>query len=169
MTNNEKPLSVKSENSDIPSCHPNKVSADIVADLKLVSEVFQRIEQETAEIAEMIFDYLINVGDEFIFNGTIPDHPNPKITKYIIILNRLFRLSRKSAKSGQIGLVVINRKTVQELDRKTFAISMCFDGGVSLDILCDVVNEENMARVPTKSPVKITITKAFGNYFSQER
>ena len=148
--------------SEAPSGHPNKVSADIIADLKLVSEVFQRIEGETAEIAEMIFSYLIDVGDEYIFNGTIPDHPNPKIRNYIKILNRLFLLSRKRAKSGQIGLVVINRKTVQELDKKTFAISMCFDGGVSLDILCDVVNEENMARTPTKSPVKITIKKAFG-------
>ncbi len=153
----------KNENSNIPSGHPNKVSADIIADLKLVSEVFQRIEEETAENAEMIFDYLINVGDEHIFNGTIPDHPNSKIKNYIKILNRLFLLSRKSANSGQIGLVVINRKTVKELDKKTFTISMCFDGGVSLDILCDIVNEENMARTPTKSPVKITIKRAFGN------
>ena len=159
-------------NDDLPSApssHPNKVSADIVADLKLVSEVFQRIENETAEIAEMIFSYLIEVADADIFNGTIPDHPNPKIAKYIKILNRLFGLSRKRAKLGQIGLVVINRKTVKELDKQTYAISMCFDGGVSLDILCDIVNEENMARTPTKSPVKVTIKRAFGNEIEHSR
>ena len=35
---------------------------------------------------------------------------------------------------------------------------MCFDGGVSLDILCDIVNEENQAH-PTRSPVRVTIKK----------
>jgi len=159
----------KNEVINAPSSHPNKVSADIVADLKLVSEVFQRIENETAEIAEMIFSYLIDVGDADIFNGTIPDHPNAKISNYVKILNRLFALSRKRAKLGQTSLVVINRKTVKELDKKTFAISMCFDGGVSLDILCDIVNEENRARTPTKSPVKVTIKRAFGNEYELGR
>lgn len=156
-------MSKNNEALEAPSSHPNQVSADVIADLKLVSEVFQKIESETAEIAEMIFDYLIDVGDVDIFEGTIPDHPNSKINRYVQILNRLFLLSRKRRKTGMTGLVVINRKTVQELDKKTYAISMCFDGGVSLDILCDVVNEENNARTPTKSPVKITIKKAFGN------
>ena len=162
-------MSKKPEDSNIPSPNPNKVSADIIADLKLVSEVFQRIEEETAEIAEMIFDYLIDVGDEHIFNGTIPDHPNPRISNYVKILNRLFMLSRKRAKTGELALVVINRRTVKELDKKTFTISMCFDGGVSLDILCDIVNEENRARTPTKSPVKITIKKAFGEEITHSR
>jgi hypothetical protein len=151
-----------SVDNQTPSTTPDHAHADIVADLKLVSEVFQRIEDETAEIAETIFDYLIDVADGHIMEGTIPEHPDPKIARYIKILNRLFRLSRKKSKEGLIGLVVINRKTVQELDKKTYAISMCFDGGVSLDILCDVVNEENRARTPTRSPVKVTIKKAFG-------
>jgi hypothetical protein len=162
---------VNSNNSlpSTPSSHPNKVSADIIADLKLVSEVFQRIEAETAEIAEMIFDYLIEIADGHIIEGTIPEHPNPKIANYIRILNRLFLLSRKKSKDGEIGLVVINRKTVKALDKKTFTISMCFDGGVSLDILCDIVNEENRARTPTRSPVKITIKRAFGNEAEHSR
>ncbi len=148
---------------ETPSTHFSSPKADIIADLKLVSEVFQRIEAETAEIAEEIFDYLIDALDTDIIDGTIPDHPNPKIAAYIRILNRLFALSRKKSKEGIVGLLVINRKTVKELDKKTFAISMCFDGGVSLDILCDIVNEENRARTPNKSPVKVTIKKAFGN------
>jgi hypothetical protein len=148
--------------ADVPSPNPDHVHADIVADLKLVSEVFQRIESETAEIAEEIFDYLIDVADLHIMDGEIPEHSDPKIARYIRILNRLFRLSRKKSKEGLMSLIVINRKTVKELDKKTYTISMCFDGGVSLDILCDIVNEENRARTPTRSPVKITIRRAFG-------
>ncbi len=146
-----------------PSSHLQNPAAEIIADLKIVSEVFQRIEAETAEIAEEVFDYLIDIADSDIIDGTIPEHPNPRVAAYIKILNRLFKLSRKKSAEGALGLVVINRKTVKELDKKTYTISMCFDGGVSLDILCDIVNEENRARTPTRSPVKVTIKKAFGN------
>lgn len=149
--------------AETPSSHLNNPAAEIIADLKLVSEVFQRIESETAEIAEEIFDYLIDVLDANIIEGSIPEHPNPRVAAYIKILNRLFKLSRKKSKEGALGLVVINRKTVKELDKKTYAISMCFDGGVSLDILCDIVNEENRARTPTRSPVRVTIKKVFGS------
>lgn len=149
-------------NNQVPSSHLNSAKADIIADLALLSEVFQRIENETAEIAEMIFDYLIEASDLDIIEGTIPDHPDPKISGYVKILNRLFRLSRRRSKDGIMSLIVINRKTVRELDKKTFAISMCFDGGVSLDILCAIVNEENLYRTPTKSPVKVTIRKFVG-------
>ena len=155
-------MSKKTENN-FPSTSPSNVSADIIADLKLISEVFQKIEQETAEIAEMIFGYLIDVSDADIINGTIPDHKNPKLKRYIQILNRLFRFSRNHAKDGLIGMIVINRKTVKALDRKTYAISMCFDGGASLDILCDIVNEENCVRTPTKSPVRVTVRQAFND------
>ncbi|OFW80893.1 MAG: hypothetical protein A2887_02620 [Alphaproteobacteria bacterium RIFCSPLOWO2_01_FULL_40_26] len=150
--------------SSLPSTSPTKVSIDIIADLKLISEVFQKVEEETAEVAEMIFGYLIDIDDEHIINGTIPNHQNPKLQGYIKILNRLFRLSKKRADDGAINVIIINRKAVQALDKKTYAISMCFDGGVSLDIMCDIVNEENRARTPTKSPVKITIKKAFGEH-----
>ncbi len=152
---------------ETPSSHLENPAAEIIADLKLVSEVFQRIEAETAEIAEEIFDYLIDIADANIMDGTIPEHPNPRIAAYIRILNRLFKLSRKKSKEGLLGLVVINRKTVKELDKKTYTISMCFDGGVSLDILCDIVNEENRARTPTRSPVRVTIKKVFGNDLGQ--
>jgi hypothetical protein len=136
-------------------------SVDVVENLKLISDVFQKIENETAEIAELLFDYLINATDEEIMTGTVPDHPNPRISAYIKILNRLFLFSRKKYKTG--GLRVVNRKTIEDLDKKTFAICMCFDGGVSLDILCDIVNAENRARTPETSPVKITIKQVFGN------
>lgn len=128
--------------------------------LKLLSEVFKLIETETAEIAEMIFDLLIEIPDERIMSGTIEeDHPNPKVKAYIKILNRLFLFSRKN--SGKGGFRLINRRTVKDLDKKTYTISMCFDGGVSLDILCDVVNTENQARTPTNSPVKVTVKQVF--------
>jgi len=154
------------QNLDIPSSIPNNASAEIIANLQLISEVFQKIEEETAEMAELIFDYLINATDEQIMSGKIPFHKNPRINKYIQILNRLFLFSRKSSKSG--GLRIINRKTIEDLDRKTFTICMCLDGGVSLDILCDIVNTENQARTPNNSPVKITIKKLFGASQSAE-
>ena len=140
-----------------PSSFPKSPSAEVLENLQLISDVFEQIERETAEIAEMIFDYLIDVNDDDLINGVIPEHPNPKINSYIKILNRLFRFSRSKGKFR-----IINRKTIESLDKKTFNICMCHDGGVSLDILCDIVNTENQARIPTTSPVKVTVTKAFG-------
>lgn len=130
--------------------------------LKLLTEVFNLIETETAEIAEMIFDFLIEVGDGEIMTGKISEnHPDPKVRAYIKILNRLFNFSRTNSSKG--GFRLINRKTVKDLDKKTYAISMCFDGGVSLDILCDIVNTENQARTPTNSPVRVTVKQAFAS------
>jgi hypothetical protein len=127
--------------------------------LKLLSEVFKLIETETAQIAEMVFDYLIDVLDSDIMTGSISeDHPNPKVKAYIKILNRLFLFSRKSTRGS---FRIINRKTVKDLDKKTYTICMCFDGGVSLDILCDIVNTENQARTPNNSPVRVTVKKMF--------
>ncbi len=155
------------QNLDIPSSIPNNASAEVIANLQLISEVFQKIEEETAEMAELIFDYLINATDEEIMNGKIPFHKNSRINKYIQILNRLFLFSRKFSKSGVLR--IINRKTIEDLDKKTFTICMCLDGGVSLDILCDIVNTENQARTPNTSPVKITIKKLFGNSQDAEK
>lgn len=136
------------------------VSEATPENLKLLSEVFKLIETETAQIAEMVFDYLIDVLDGDIMTGSIPeDHPNPKVRAYIKILNRLFLFSRKNSARG--GFRIINRKTVKDLDKKTYTICMCFDGGVSLDILCDIVNTENQARTPTNSPVKVTVKQVF--------
>ncbi|MBL6664512.1 MAG: hypothetical protein ISQ34_01570 [Rickettsiales bacterium] len=139
-------------------------ASELFANLELIGEVFELIEKETAEIADMIFDYLINIDDHHIAEGTIPPHDNKKINTYLKILNRLFLLSRKDLKFR-----IINRKTVENLDKKTFAISMCLDGGHSLDILCDIVNTENQARMPSFSPVKITIKKVFGNQHSLDK
>jgi hypothetical protein len=157
----------QNQNPEVPSSFPKSASADLIANLQLISEVFQRIEEETAEMAELIFDYLINATDEQIMNGNIPSHKNERINSYIKILNRLFVFSRK--KSKESGIRIINRKTVEELDKKTFVICMCYDGGVSLDILCDIVNTENQARTPAASPVKVTVTQAFGRSQDNQR
>jgi len=142
----------------IPSPHivTEDSSVELIANLQLISEVFQKIEEETIDMADEIFDYLINISDEDIANGTIPSHANGRVNKYIKILNRLFALSRKKG-----TFRIISRNTVENLDKKTFAISMCHDGGVSLDILCDIVNTENQARIPNNSPVKVTVKKLF--------
>lgn len=142
-----------------PSTFPRPASAEVIENLQMISEVFEQIEKETAEIAEEIFDYLIDVSDWQIATGTIPPHKNKKINGYIKILNRLFLLSKKYSKES--GFRILNRAVVQKLDNKTFTICMCFDGGVSLDILCHIANMENQARTPTISPVKITVKHAF--------
>jgi aminoglycoside/choline kinase family phosphotransferase len=149
----------ENENLEIPSPFPKNVSAEIIANLQLISEVFQKIERETAEIAELIFDYLINATDFQIMTGTIASHNDKRINNYIKILNRLFLLSHKTTGNG--GIKIINRKIVAELDRKTFTICMCYDGGISLDVLCDIVNVEKRSRTPEAKPVKVTIKKAF--------
>jgi hypothetical protein len=148
--------------ADKPSPMLTKPSADLLQNLQLISEVFEKIEKETAKVAELLFDYLIEATDEEIMTGTIPGHKNKKIDGYIKILNRLFAFSRKGGGHAKVGLRIINRKTIEDLDRKTFMICMCFDGGASLDVLCDVVNTENSARMPKNSPIKVTVKKAFG-------
>lgn len=151
---------------DKPDAHLHNPTADLLYNFALIADVFEQIESETAEIAEMIFDYLIDVSDNDIMMGTIPPHYNKITNRYIAILNRLFMLSRRKGEKN--GIRIINRRTVEDLDKKTYAICMCHDGGVSLDVLCDIVNEENLARTPKTSPVKITVMKAFGREVGRE-
>jgi hypothetical protein len=163
-----------SQEASPPTSIKNPSAEMIEENLDLIREVFQKIEQETAEIAELIFDYLISASDEQIMTGAIPEIDDKRfdevskkrVNAYLKILNRLFLFSHKNLEAG--GVRIINRKNVANLDKKTFAISMCFDGGVSLDILCDIVNTENQARTPNTSLVKITITQAFKNEQTQE-
>jgi hypothetical protein len=158
MTDNKsEETSIADQNKRLESISVNQPTPE---NLKLLSEVFKLIETETAQIAEMVFDYLVDVLDSDIMTGTISEnHPNPKVRAYIKILNRLFLFSRQN--SGKGGVRIINRKTVKDLDKKTYAICMCFDGGVSLDILCDIVNTENQARTPTNSPVRVVVKRVF--------
>ena len=143
---------------ELPSSSPQGLSD--IENLNFITEVFQQIEAESAKIAELLFEYLINASDGDILSGTIPDHEDPKIKKYIKILNRLFRFSRKNPKGG--GFRIISRNTIEDLDKKTYMICMCHDGGMSLDILCDIVNAENGARTPSRSPVRVVVKQAFG-------
>jgi N-acetylmuramate 1-kinase len=146
-----------SENSnEKPSGSLKHPSAEVLENLQAIAEVFQKIEAETAAIADQIFDYLINATDEQIITGNVPDHEDKRINGYVKILNRLFLFSRNAG-----GLRIINRNTVSNLDKKTYTICMCHDGGLSLDILCDIVNTENQARTPNPSPVRVTVVQAF--------
>ncbi len=147
----------KKQSYAVPSGSPEALVA--VENLNLISEVFKKIEEETAEIAELIFEFLLQASDAEIMTGTIPSNKNSKINKYVKLLNRLFKFSRGTLASG--GYRIINRKMIENLDKKTYAISMVYDGGVSLDILCDIVNVENNSRTPTRSPVKVMVKQAF--------
>lgn len=139
-----------------PDVKPQSVSD--VENLEFISQVFQQIEEESVEVAEMLFEYLIEISDADIMTGNIPSHKNKKINAYIKLLNRLFKFSRASNIQGSFR--IISRKMIKELDKKTYAISMCHDGGTSLDILCDVVNSENSARTPNNR-VKIKVVRQF--------
>lgn len=152
------------KNTDIPSDAPQSVSD--IENLEFITQVFQQIEEETVQIAEMLFEYLIEATDAQIMTGTIPAHKNAKISAYIKVLNRLFKFSRAKKKNG--GFRIINRNTIEALDKKTYTISMCHDGGTSLDILCDVVNSENGARTPNNK-VKVKIVHQLAPVKAKEK
>ncbi len=146
--NTSKENSSKSGQSKI-----NSNDASDIENLELITKVFQQIEAETVEVAEMLFDYLIEATDAQIMTGNIPAHKNRKINEYVKIMNRLFKFSRAGSEGG---FRLVTRNTIEALDKKTYTISMCHDGGASLDILCDIVNSENSARTPRNS-VKIKV------------
>jgi len=137
--------------------------------IEFMANVFKSLEKQTAEIAEELFEFLFNASDLQIIDGEIPIPKNVKskfpIANYIKALNRLFKVSRKE-KNGSI--ILINRKIIQDIDKKTYSFCICLDGGTSLDILCEIVNEENRARTPKASSVKISlVARAFDNSISR--
>lgn len=144
-----------------PTSSPQPSSIDDILELQWMQKVFSQIEAETSEIAEKIFEYLFDINDLALINGEIPLPSDSEIRIYIEALNKLFQFSRR--KREQAAFRIINRKMVKELDKKTYLFCMCVDGGISLDILCEVVNQENMARTPGVSPVKITIKPVIAN------
>jgi len=160
MTNkkNKKDSSVKKNKEEapqnFPATSPEALSAVVIAELEIMRKVFAQIEKETADVAEELFEYLFEIDDLKVMSGEIPLPKNKKIRNYIKSLNKLFQLSRRI---GDGAFKIINRKMVQVLDKKTYLFCMCVDGGVSLDVLCEIVNQENIARTPTASPVKITV------------
>ena len=139
--------------SEIPSAYLSNPHTHQLASLNSLIEVFEKINNNTSNLAEIIFDHLIKVSDEDLMNGKIPKIINPEnsdqLNGFLHILNNLFPMSHKD------GLKIIKRETVEYLNKKTYAWAMCFDGGESLDILCEIVNEENLARIPSKSPEAI--------------
>jgi putative transposase len=101
--------------------------------------------------------------------GNIPmpeNKKNERIKKYIKSLNLLFKFSRFE---GFGSFKIINRRMVKEMNKKTYLFCMCIDGGTSLDVLCEVVNQENLARTPSKSPVRITVRQVVSEEQGKER
>jgi len=157
--------------SEIPSTYLSNSHTHQLASLNSLIEVFEKINNNTSNLAEIIFDHLIKVADEDLMNGKIPKIINSEnsdqLNGFLHILNNLFPLSRKD------GLKIIKRETVEYLNKKIYAWAMCFDGGESLDILCEIVNEENVARIPSKSPeaikssIQISIPKIDKNILAE--
>ncbi|MDX2083438.1 MAG: hypothetical protein SFV53_05595 [Rickettsiales bacterium] len=157
-------MSVNNSSSNIPSSSIATLS--LVENLKIISDVQEIIQKQTVETAEMLFGYLINIEDKYIMTGTIPEivdenlakEKRSQINECLKMLNRLFKFSRQNLNSGEFR--IINRNMIKDMDKKTYAICICYEGGVYLDILCDVVNAENNARAPSRSP-KVTIATRF--------
>ncbi len=143
------------DNKNIPSTSTSISSIVGLSEMEMMQKVFAEVEKDAADIAEALFEYLFEVEDVFVVEGEIPLPKDGKIKSYILALNKLFRLARRQPKFGSYR--IINRKMVKELDKKTYMFCMCVDGGTSLDILCEIVNQENNSRTPDNSPVKITI------------
>jgi hypothetical protein len=161
MVQNKKDKITK-QNEGQPSTSTHIDSATALPQLDLMRKIFEQVEKESGKIAEQLFDYLFDVDDISVITGNIPMPKNKKhegIKKYIKSLNLLFKLSHIE---GFGSFRIINRKMVKELNKKTYTFCMCVDGGTSLDVLCEVVNQENMARTPSKSPVKITVRQVTG-------
>ena len=152
-----------------PATSPQPDSATALPELDLMRKIFEQVEQESGDVAEQLFDYLFDVSDIDVVTGNIPMPKNKKneaIKKYIKSLNLLFKFSRLE---GFGSFKIINRRMVKVLDKKTYLFCMCIDGGTSLDVLCEVVNQENMARTPNKSPVRITVRQVVSEERGKER
>jgi len=112
-------------------------------------DIYEQMNKQAFNISEKIFDHLINVSDADLYLGKIPyvdrNISNAGINIYLRILNDLFPLSCRN------GIKIIKRETIEYLSKRTFALGMCSDGGASLDILCQIVNEENSVRLPSQS------------------
>lgn len=141
------------KNNNLPSLSPKTSSAVALSELEIMRKIFEQIELETAKVVEELFEYLFDVEDFSVISGKIPAPKNKSLTSYIKSLNKLFKFARASGS----GFRIINRRMVRELDKKTYLFCMCVDGGTSLDVLCEVVNQENVARTPGMSPVRITV------------
>ena len=126
--------------------------------LQSLNSIFDNINKNASDLAEKIFEHLVDIEDEKLRDGRIPlSNKYPAINNYISTLNRLFRLSLMD------GTIAIKRDVVNHLDKKTFTLAMVADGGASLDILCEIVNEENSQRTPQRSPSNVKITRVFNS------
>lgn len=144
------------KHKNAPTASPKVDSVTALPELDLMRKIFEQVEKETAVIAEELFEYLFDVDDVKVITGQIPLPKKKSIRDYIKSLNLLFKLARLH---GVGSFKIINRRMVENLDKKTYLFCMCVDGGVSLDVLCEVVNQENTSRTPKTSPVKITVTQ----------
>ncbi len=86
------------------------------------------------------------IDNDWLLQGLINKEDNV-VKSYAIALKGLFKL----AQNQEIGSINhLNRQVVHDHDIATAARINCLSGGVLLDILCEVVNEETKSRMPTR-------------------
>lgn len=149
-----------------PSLSPISPSVDRSAnELAFLMQFYDAMDQKYSMLAESIFDSVVAATDNQIAQGQIPClSENKEIRSALMVVNRLFKLSRHSAYGGYN---LIDQETVAGLDKKTYAMAMMFDGGESFRLFCDIVNKENEARVPKTVIMarSVRVEKAFGDLF----
>lgn len=154
------------KNKDLnPSPSPQSPSAEFIHKVKQIYFLRQVNEvsiQEAGRIAEKMFEVLEYVEDYKVLSGEIGseilDNVNidplilrdPKLKNYIKITGQLFKIANDS----EIGAIKnLNREIVRDFDITAAALANCMGGGLLLDVLCDVVNEELSVRRPNAKTV----------------
>ncbi len=161
------------KNNDVPNPSPASPSGHFVATIKKLyrlNEVNETTIAQAEEIAMKMFEILGAAKDYEVLSGEIdpeivnnldPEIKNdPQVKSYIRIINGLFKLAGDS----EIGAIKnLTREVVNNYDIQTAARANCLGGGVLLDILCDIANQELIDRKPTISPSRFEAKKLGGD------
>ena len=139
-----------------------------IMSLSKLNELAEEQDKEAARIAEKLFEITTAEEDHKILTGSIAvtDQDSKEVKMYKEVLNRLFQFSKKNMDSG---FVVLDRRKVEGGDKKIAALLQAMDGGLFVETFCDVVNEENSARMPNPSVTRAQAHRVFEILQSQIR
>ncbi len=105
------------------------------------------------KVSEDVFDVILDVPDEKLFAGQIPEEANEEITEYLAALNSIFPKSK--AQDG-VSVVSLSAYTMRKLYPKIAKLIEARLGGETyLDFVCDIANEEAKSRLIPKVVVRI--------------
>ncbi len=148
-----------------PSSSPLEPKGDfvsIITKLNRAIKVGEIEEKDLEDVAQRIFEILIECDDKQVLSGEIPlnlaselNVADEKITQkdlelYLKIANSLFKL----ANNKEINAVkVLTPELVKNFDIKAAALAQVKGGNLLLRLLCDIVNQEISDRTPSSISV----------------